>query len=338
MDPELEAYKKTKIAEAVATFNSSVNTLKRSLNSSISYILSTRISNRLKSYYINIYISNYNKSLNKLKARLSAEIKAINEIQPKPHNAKAALTIGINYKNTQNELYGCINDATNIKKLLESKYGFTNITMLTDDTTLKPTKQNIINELTKLVSNAVAGDSIVFSYSGHGTFTSDSNKDELDKQDELIIPIDFTNLESCILDDELNKIIKTNLKSGVKLFALFDSCNSGTVLDLKYNYLDSDNYEKVTVNPNATETNGQIIMISGCTDSQTSADAEIDKGKYTGAMTYAFLETIGKNSAPISLKTIVQNMRTLLKSNGFTQIPQLSSGTSIDIDAVMFQV
>jgi hypothetical protein len=346
MDPELEAYKKSKIAEANAAFNSSVNLLKRNLNSSISYILSTRISNRLKSYYISVYISNYNKSINKLFARLSAEIKAINALMSVPgklQTTKSALTIGINYKNTQNELYGCINDAINIKKLLETKYGFKNITMMTDDTTLKPTKQNIINELTKILANAVAGDSIVVSYSGHGSYTTDLNinKEELDGYDELIVPIDFTTLASCIVDDELKKIIDTNLKAGVKVFILLDCCNSGTALDLKYNYLDSDNYNSPTVNPNAVETAGQIIMISGCTDSQTSADAAINDGTYTtsGAMTYAFLETIKNNKdSSITLKNMLQNMRTLLKNKNFTQIPQLSSGRSINIDTALLEL
>ncbi len=345
MNPELEAYKKAKVAEATSAFNSAVNNLKLKLNSSISYINSTPLNIKLKAYYISLYISNYNVSINKLKAKLSADIKSINSITSIPgqkQGVRQALTIGINYKHTSMELYGCINDATNIKNLLESKYGYKNTIMLTDETNKKPNKQTILSEFTNLLVNAVSGDILFFSYSGHGTYTTDINKDEVDRQDELIVPIDATSIQTCILDDELNKIIKTNLKPGVKLFALFDSCFSGTVLDLKYNYLDSENFGNVTVNPNVDETVGQVIMISGCSDKQTSADATIkdDAGTITntGAMTFAFLDTINKSSGTITLKTLLQNMRTLLKTNRFPQIPQLSSGRSINIDTALVEL
>jgi hypothetical protein len=343
MDPELETYKQTKIAEATNAFNSAVNILKANLNSAISYVNSTRINSKLKVYYINLYISNYNISLTKLKTKLTNNIKTITSlvsIPGKKQGIKTALLIGINYTNTAKELYGCINDATNIKSLLESKYGYKNITILTDETNKKPTKQNIITELTNMLASSVSGDTLFFAYSGHGTCTTDLNKDEIDGQDELIVPIDATSFQSCILDDELNSIIKTNLKPGVKLFALFDSCFSGTVLDLKYNYIDSTNFGNITINPNVSETSGQVLMISGCTDKQTSTDTVITNGETyinCGAMTFAFLDTIGQNKS-ISLKNFVQNMRTLLKNNGYSQIPQLSSGTNINIDTMLFSI
>ena len=96
-----------------------------------------------------------------------------------------------------------------------------------------------------------------------------------------------------ITEIEGNQIIKNNLKEGVKLFMLFDSCFSGTVLDLKYNYIDTNN--NTTVNPNVSDTLGQVIMISGCMDSQTSAEAYVNyvgKNISAGAMTYSFIKTI----------------------------------------------
>lgn len=40
-----------------------------------------------------------------------------------------------------------------------------------------------------------------------------------------------------------------------------------------------------------------VTMLSGCRDDQTSADARIS-GESTGAMTWAFLETMKRNSSP----------------------------------------
>lgn len=333
----LESYKKTSVAQLTSIFNSHVNTLKNQLNININNINRLNVNYRVKVYYINFFLANYNNAINKLKTKLASDIRAINLLTKIPGSSypnKSALLIGINYKGTQYELNGCINDANNIKNLLAEKYAFKQFTFLTDDTNKKPTKENIITELTNLLVNASSGDTLFLLYSGHGTCTTDLNADEDDSQDEIIIPIDVTTLKSCILDDELSQIIKTNLKPDVKLFALFDSCFSGTVLDLKYTFSDRN----ISINPRVSETNGQVIMISGCMDSQFSADTYVNlNGKImaSGAMTFSFLKTIEDLGTNIPLKTVVSSMCSLLKDNGYEQIPQLSSGKAIDINTMM---
>ena len=240
---------------------------------------------------------------------------------------KKALLIGCNYIGSNNELYGCINDVNNVQNTLKSKYGFNNITLMTDNTAKKPTKANILAEFTSLLQNANSGDVLFFLFSGHGTSTQDKNGDEIDGLDELFVPLDFISIS----DDEIKALINTKLKQNVTLFALFDSCNSGTVLDLKYQYFDSTNYNNATVNNNETETLGNVIMISGCMDSQTSADAYINKTSQ-GAMSWAFNDTVNKNPT-IAWRDLLATMRTALKTNQYTQIPQLSSGKALDVNA-----
>lgn len=342
MDSELEAYKKTIINQLTNVFNSQITLLTNKLNNDIRYIIGLRIVAASKISRINVLRNIYFITVNNLRTKYVADVRTINlltEIPGKPNSGKKALLVGINYKGSgPNELYGCINDTNNTKSLLEQKFAFKNFIFLTDDTNKKPTKLNIIGEFTNLLVNAVSGDTLFFLYSGHGTRTIDLNKDELDGRDEMIVPIDATNIQSCIVDDELNQIIKSNLKPGVKLFALFDSCFSGTVLDLKYNYLDSDNLNNLTTNSNVAETSGQVIMISGCKDSQTSADAYVNYGGKdisAGAMTFSFLKTINDKGTNISLKTLIESMRTLLKENAYDQIPQLSSGKPIDVNTML---
>jgi hypothetical protein len=148
----------------------------------------------------------------------------------------------------------------------------------------------IIKAFKNLLQNAIYGDTLVFAYSGHGTYTTDLNGDELDGFDEMIIPIDATNVQSCIIDDEFKTIIDAYLKYGVKLFILMDCCFSGTILDLKYNYMDDENFDKTTVNAKSNETNGQVIVFSGCTDKQTSIEIAITMHLYYG-LCYVFLIT-----------------------------------------------
>lgn len=307
--------------ELTSAFNANLLTLSNILSLNIQKINSMSVSKIIKIIKIDALRKTYNNSVAKLTIDYTNN-------KNKNKNNKRALLIGINYNNTPNQLYGCINDTNNIKNVLQTKFSYNNFTILTDLTNKKPVKQNIIKELTSLLVNAKSGDSLFFLYSGHGTYTIDLNGDELDGQDEMIVSLDAT-----ISDDLIKQIITNNLKKGVKLFMLFDSCFSGTVVDLKYNYFDNTATTTTTINSNETNTFGQVIMISGCKDSQTSADAVVrlnNATTYSGAMTYSFLKTIKDLGTKITYTQLLKNMRTILATDGYDQIPQLSSGILID--------
>ncbi len=246
---------------------------------------------------------------------------------------KKALIVGINYKNTSHSLNGCINDANSINNLLNKKHNIQDdeICMLTDDTLNKPTRNNILNEYKNLLVNSKSGDVLYFTFSGHGTNTIDYNKDEIDGLDELLYCID----DQCIKDDELKKITDQYLKKDVTVFILIDSCHSGTMMDFKYNYLSRNNYDDVIINKKCKETEGNIYLLSGCKDSQTSSDASIN-GKFQGAITWAFLTVItNPYNVNLSWKELIVKIRELLKPY-FLQTPQLSSGKLIDINSKIF--
>ena len=238
---------------------------------------------------------------------------------------KKAVLIGINYLKTKNQLNGCINDVTDVRDFLLGK-GFT-INLISDLTPKKPTRSTILAEFKNLLQNSIAGDVLYFMFSGHGNTQKDINNDEASGKDQLILPVDLLP----IVDDELKSMINLYLQKGVTLIALFDSCFSGTVLDLKYQYFDSLNYDKATIHNNDSQTKCKVFMISGCTDKQTSADALINN-KYNGALTWAYLEALKKNSSILTWRGLVKTMRDNLKSNGYSQIPQFSCGQSTNID------
>lgn len=312
------------IKELINSYNKSVSLLSVQLAVKIANIQKYNSMNlRTKQLLIQLLNKQYNNIIMELKKKLYIDIQNANLLPNViKRMTKKALLIGLNYVNTNNELYGCINDIYNIKKLLQDLFIYEDIETLTDNTT-KLTKQTIIEKFTNLLKNSTINDNLFFAFSGHGTYERDLNNDEIDGRDEAIV----TNNGVVILDDELNQIIKTYLKPGVKLFALFDCCFSGTILDLKYNV---DKLDNVIVNNNSSDTLGEVIMISGCTDNQYSADAFFNN-KASGAMTYAFITTVNNLGKSITFKNLLQNMRTLLSNNGFDQIPQLSSGTPINI-------
>ena len=246
-------------------------------------------------------------------------------ISIKPSNligVKKGLLVGINYVGTEYELNGCINDVNDMSQVLQSRYGFnsSNIELMTDNTSNKPTKINIINGITNLLKNSIAGDTLVIAYSGHGTNVRDTSGDEWDGYDELIVPLDM----NLISDDEINSIIRANLKSNVNVFTFFDCCFSESILDLRYQYLDTMKNRKTIMNSNYSELAGNLVCISGCQDNQTSADAYIN-GRFNGALTWAFIQSIKSIIRPNWLD-LLNNMKTLLNVNRYTQIPQMSSG------------
>ncbi len=144
--------------------------------------------------------------------------------------SKKAVIIGINYKDTENALNGCINDAKNYKEHLKNF----EIKLMTDESEIKPTKRNIEDSIKWLVENNKFGDCLFFIYSGHGSQIKDKNNDESDGKDEVIIPIDIDK-NGFISDDYLFENMVSKIVKGCNLTVITDCCHSGTMIDLKYN-------------------------------------------------------------------------------------------------------
>lgn len=332
MSSTFDEYKALRIKNLNIIFNKNVTNLNIYYNNTMNTIKRSRNTNANKTILINNLVIEINNKYNLLKTQLNNDILYINNlVMPEIKNIKnnSALLIGINYIGTDNELYGCINDTNSINSLISS-YNFQKISILTDNTEKKPNRINILTEFKNLLSNSQSGDVLIFFYSGHGSYILDKNNNEKTGKDQLIVPCDLNG----IIDDELKNIIQLNLKKDVTLIALFDCCHSGSILDLKYQYMDSLDKNNFTENANETETLGNVIMISGCSDIQTSSDANINN-KNQGAMTWAFLEAF-KSEKDITWRKLLIKMRDLLQKSNFNQLPQLTSGSFLNIDSPVF--
>jgi len=239
---------------------------------------------------------------------------------------KVAIVIGINYIGTSNQLNGCINDADDLKQYLQTHQNYDEFIYMTDNSKMKPTSGNILVQINNVVNRAIAGEvnDIWISYSGHGTYTRDRNGDEDDGKDEMLVPLDY-NVSGCIPDDTLHLILN-KLPENVKLTCLFDCCHSGTILDLKYRYVPGSTTN--VVENQKSSINAHCIMLSGCADTQTSADAYIS-GQYAGAMTNAFLRSMLYYNHKLTCDQLISKMRSLLHKR-YSQIPQLSSSYKVD--------
>ncbi|KAI9680845.1 MAG: Ca(2+)-dependent cysteine protease [Caeruleum heppii] len=189
---------------------------------------------------------------------------------------RKALLIGINYFGQRGQLRGCINDVKNMSTYLNSNFGYAreDMVILTDDQQnpmSQPTKQNMLRAMHWLVKDAKPNDSLFFHYSGHGGQTKDLDGDEDDGYDEVVYPVDFRQAGH-IVDDELHRIMYSHLSRttsctsnlvrvkplapGVRLTAIFDSCHSGSALDLPYIY----STQGVLKEPNLAKEAGQGLL------------------------------------------------------------------------------
>lgn len=264
------------------------------------------------------------------------EKKSFISIQYKNMAKKVAVLIGIDYYAYPDiQLRGSINDTINMRNMLIDAYGYepANIIMLRDDfktqSTL-PTCSNIVNTLNKVAAQSKNLQELWIHYSGHGSQISNTNKAiSADSEIQCIIPSDYRT-SRCILDVELLNIVKN---VSCRTVLLFDSCHSGTVCNLPWMimYNSPTSFSRITVN-NTVLANPNIVMFSGCKDSQTSLDAySALEAESVGAFTNAFLECLRMNGHNVSFMLLYRDICSYLASNGYTQVPLLSSSVATPV-------
>lgn len=250
---------------------------------------------------------------------------------------KRALLIGANYVNSQNRLYGCVNDVTNVKTFLLDyspplDYSPENITLMTDDVTLTPnpsllpTKNNILTEMRRLVGLTQKGDTLYIHYSGHGEQQCDPSRGSyLNGNDDCLLPISG----GLIKDDELNQILVQGLRPGCNLIVFVDACQSGSILHLPVRLTIKDLYTIDNPAELGQEDDKDIIMISGCRSDEGSGDT-YEHRQAQGAFTWAILSVfkhLQASKMPISTlswKQILIMIRERLISHTYEQTPQLA--------------
>ena len=159
-----------------------------------------------------------------------------------------------------------------------------------------------------------------------------------------------------ICDDDLGVFLK-NIPEGVSTVLIIDACHSGSIdrdllkstpryvappFDIASRAMDRVLPVKAMGvkgpalltrgNDNVHFTDQRHVLISGCRDDQTSADAQIE-GSTQGAMTWALLRALqetgyttqGKQPSWLEVHAYMVN---LLRNSGYSQVPQLTGPAS----------
>ena len=267
---------------------------------------------------------------------------------------RRALLVGINYIGTPYRLFGCINDVVNMGSYLQKVRKYDSFIIMTDTSTIKPTRSNILSGFRALLQGAKSGDELWFHFSGHGTLVQDASRDEESGKDSCICPIDVARA-GFISDDVIRNNLAALVPKGVRLYMVLDACHSGTGCDLRYKY-DDDSYltnrlaslpEKYVPNDwslrqtsyefkRYNKTSGEVFCISGCQDEQTSADAFLG-GQASGVVTYLLLNCLNNNSeSTYKWKHLLKDICCGEKVNRFTQRTALTSGNPLNLEDTVF--
>ena len=262
---------------------------------------------------------------------------------------KTAVLFGLNYEGTSCALRGCEEDARNMNEVLLAS-GFQTQCFTNSESC---TKQSIMSKIAALLMGLKSGDAAVIWFSGHGLFDSKSGQNGW-------VPSDWST-EGYLLEEWLIGHLR-QLPEGVNLWIGSDACMSGSSFNLKYDleaprskgqrnlkslaYLDptlrkssdrqaprllkslSEDWKEVTMSlfdvfPTAEPMKANIVVLAGCTDWGTSADG-FEDGEYQGAMTWAFLSVLNQFKGSASVAAVLEGSRTLLKQEGYSQVPQIS--------------
>jgi uncharacterized caspase-like protein len=264
--------------------------------------------------------------------------------------AKRAFLIGINkYQVAGSDLRGCVNDVRDLSAALTEFHGFrkSDITVVTD---LAATKKAMEAGIKALLRASKKGDVAVLHYSGHGSHVPDDNRDESDGRDETLCPADL-DWDDPFRDDWLRKTLD-GMNAGVRLTVIMDCCHSGTNTraivppdaPVKERYLPSPftlkavesgrsapkkvSSELRSSSRSARKTRDIVtadipeLLITGCRDTQTSADAFIN-GRFNGALTFALVQAIRKARGKLTCREWHDRAAGELKKRKFEQVPQL---------------
>lgn len=268
-----------------------------------------------------------------------------------------ALMVGINFKGQDCELEGCVADVARQLKTLE-RLGFPidECVILTDDPKFPrnggmPTKKNLLYWMHWLVSDAQPGDTFFFHISSHGVSKrqppdTPPEEREASGTDQFLVPLDHQTA-GLIRDDDVFDILVRPLPPGSRLTCIFDLCNSGSVIDLPFEFRasrgDKDYYRTHDSASAFQRVNskrhggGDCVALSACADGTTAADvsnlgpvSKDDPFRGGGAMTYALSEVLTK-TAGLSFGEVLMETREHLKRKKFSQVPQMSCTRPIDL-------
>ncbi len=237
-----------------------------------------------------------------------------------------------------NNLSGCKNDAESMREILISRFGFS-LTDIKELYNTNATRSAILKALTELLNNTPKNGIAVVYYAGHGSQIRNSLiQNDDDGYNETIVPADVWKKDTLdITDKQVSAIFGEFVKKKIKLTAIFDCCQSGSMarglFEGKSRYINRNEYDlKDPSNPTPPEemSNSGYLRISASQADEVAKEhmddnpnVPVDKRAH-GAFTLALMKVLDQQSAKASAQSIFTAVRAIIKSFGKTQEPVMA--------------
>jgi len=239
------------------------------------------------------------------------------------HSSKVVIPFSINdYKGFENDLSGCNNDMELAKSFL---YDF-QVRQFRDS---QVTRKTFRDQILYAKQNAIAGDTVIVPYSGHGSYVDDVHGDEPDGVDETLYLWDGN-----FIDDETEALL-SDIPYGVTFVLILDSCFSGNKprdINSKSRFMSPKKYIPAYNRvKKAILSMGNVIVFSACAENETSADAYI-AGQWNGAFSYYLWNCLDRS---FTYRKWFEQVCLYLPNKNFNQHPTLEGSDEL-LDKVVF--
>jgi hypothetical protein len=264
------------------------------------------------------------------------------------------LVVGIDSYTGTSPLKGAVNDASDIADVLRA-IGARRVELLTDEAARR---QPLLDAWAAMLAEAKEGDTIIFSFAGHGAQEPDDHlpKDEADGYDEVFLLQGFSEADDAafadkIYDDELYDWAKEAEAHGVSLILVFDACHAGIPvrsLDPRasdaneaYSGFRFTRYSTRPTEPSTVDDTSQLaaldfgenVIALGATDESLRVREQRVEGKPRGVLSWAFARALEgaadkDNDQAIASDELVNYVKhTVFDQARHRQIPQFFAPT-----------
>lgn len=228
-------------------------------------------------------------------------------------------------------LGGAVNDATAMRDLLTSRFGFQpqHVPLLTDG---QATREGIVAAVNELLEQSARGDVVVFYYAGHGSQRRNSLSPEPTKLDQTIVVADANLGAFDLRDKELARLFNPFLDKGVELILIFDSCHSGSIMRgglsqvvERWSAVDERDAADAGVE-SVPEARGALV-ISAAQNYQSALERTGDNGEPRGVFTSALIETLNSVPPGEAAASVFRRLKARMQMDGLPQEPVLAGAS-----------
>lgn len=228
-------------------------------------------------------------------------------------------------------LNGAVNDATAMRDLLVSRFGFpaAQARLLTDG---DATRDGIVTAINATLAESQRGDVVVFYFAGHGSQRRNTLSPSPSKLDQTIVVADANVGAYDVRDKELARLFNPFLDKGIELILIFDSCHSGSITRgalgqavERWAAIDERDAADAGVDVKETPDRRGALIISAAQDYQSALERSGADGEPRGVFTVALMETLNAVSPGESAANVFRRMKARMQMDGLPQEPVLDA-------------